>query len=181
MAGQRWALIVMNDENALRAEVERIARHVELERIVVVASEENEAGACAALDDIEGVRLALEPRDLGTGPSLLFGLACTLEADPDAEVMVSIADRAPALVGSKKKKSKQGPTPALLGAGCAWWEIVARQLPRHADAIATCGSRLDLIALYDRMAEKQIAHAALEKEARLSAIELEREPLRKSA
>jgi hypothetical protein len=178
---QTWAVIVAGSEpSVLRQTIERTARIVDEDRIVVVASEAREAMACEVLAERGGIYLALEPRDRGTAASALFGLAFTLEVDPDAIVHLAAPETTFRVIAAEGESRERAPDHASMGAGCVLWEIIEEHMPEHAAAIRNCGSRDDLVAAYEAIAHAPLPQAALARHDRVRAVSLETEPLRKT-
>lgn len=78
----------------LQATVERMARIVPHERILVVAPQAYDALARQQLESYPGVRLRTQPRNAGTGPGLLLPLEDVLQEDDEARVIVTPSDHA---------------------------------------------------------------------------------------
>jgi mannose-1-phosphate guanylyltransferase len=76
----------------LQATLDRVSILVPDERLVVVAAAQHERHAREQLRARPGVTLLLQPRNLDTGPGVLFGLAHILARDPTATIAVFPSD-----------------------------------------------------------------------------------------
>ncbi|MCI0587773.1 MAG: NTP transferase domain-containing protein [Planctomycetes bacterium] len=81
-----------DERSLLQQTMDRIAPLFPLRRTVVVAGRNHEFLARRQLRAYPGIDLALQPRNLDTGPGLLFPLSRILVRDPDARVVFFPAD-----------------------------------------------------------------------------------------
>jgi mannose-1-phosphate guanylyltransferase len=78
--------VLAGDRSLLQQTVDRAAMLAPLERVVVVVSKHHEARARDQLRGYAGVELAVQPRNLDTGPGLLLPLARIRARDPGGRV-----------------------------------------------------------------------------------------------
>jgi mannose-1-phosphate guanylyltransferase len=83
-----WAIVLARSRSFLQRGLVRATAIVPEERTLVVVGRGQEAWARPELAEWPGVTILVEPRSLGTGPSVLLGLAHVLVRDPAAEVIV---------------------------------------------------------------------------------------------
>src|SRR5688500_16884612 len=115
---------ITDDRSLLQKTVERIAKLVPPERIVVVVTDDQQEVAWSHLERWPAIRLVVQPSDLDTGPAILVALSALLQADPDGRVVVmpsdhQVDDDAPLLqaVGAAAEAAAWSPTSAsVLGA-----------------------------------------------------------------
>jgi mannose-1-phosphate guanylyltransferase len=84
--------VLEGSRSLLQSTMDRIAPLVPPERTVVVVSEPYESLARAQLAGAPGVDIAVQPRNLDTGPGILFPLARIRARSPDAQAVVFPAD-----------------------------------------------------------------------------------------
>jgi mannose-1-phosphate guanylyltransferase len=84
--------VIDGARSLLQATLDRIAPLVPPERTVVVVGQEHGATARIQLRGYPGVDIALQPKNLDTGPGILLPLARILARDPDACVAIFPSD-----------------------------------------------------------------------------------------
>jgi mannose-1-phosphate guanylyltransferase len=140
--------VLSGPRSLLQETVERAARLVPLERVMVVVSAHHEALAREQLAPYPAVELLVQPRNLDTGPGLLLPLARLRARDPGARVAFlpsdhHVADAGPlidALVASARGQTRDRIT--LIGVHPDQpeidygWIVRGERLGRTADPLA---------------------------------------------
>src|SRR5260221_2835726 len=85
--------VITGKRSLLQNAVARAARWSAPERIVVVVARERDSLARAQLRRFPGVRIAAQPRNVGTGPGIMLPLAVIRAEDPDAQVVILPSDQ----------------------------------------------------------------------------------------
>lgn len=100
--GSTWAIVLDGERSMLEETLERTALVIPRERTILVASECEQQETLAQFDRFPGVELVVQPRNAGTGPSILLPLSRIQKVDPTARVLVvprdhSVPDPSPYL------------------------------------------------------------------------------------
>ena len=84
--------VIAGERSLLQLTIDRAARLVSLDHVLVVVSAHHEDLARAQLAPYPGVELVVQPRGLDTGPGLLLPLARLRARDPEAQVVFLPSD-----------------------------------------------------------------------------------------